>query len=243
MVILAPSPGPLWGGCTPKTHSPGHRCPPVVIGRSFLSAGRAVFLDRWHWSIHHGFVPLRTLRAHQGSAEWAIYHPAQKNRGRSEEMKISHRVFPKAYNSLTYFQAWFALLQGSLSPVWFIRRQSCWTGACFIVHLKEQISKCDQAEYKARSVRVHIMGDPYVCMQSSDFSPQPKYKMEMWINGYQTKHFCRSDLLTGFVFGCLLCETKGVKATSVFLQGSYAYDLCGKVNLRKQWVLVFIFLI
>lgn len=121
MVILAPSPGPLWGGRTPKTQSPGHRCPPIVIGKSFLSAGRAVFLDRWHWSIHHGFVPLRTLRAHQGSAEQAIYHPAEKNRERSEEMHILHRVFLKAYNSLTYFQVWLVLLQGSLSPVWFIR--------------------------------------------------------------------------------------------------------------------------
>lgn len=90
MVILAPSLGPLWGGRTPKTHSPGHRCPPIVIGKSFLSAGRAVFLDRWHWSIHHGFVPLRTLRAHQGSAERAIYHPAEKNRVRSEQMHILH---------------------------------------------------------------------------------------------------------------------------------------------------------
>lgn len=121
MVILTPSPGPLWGGRTPKTHSPGHCCPPIVIGKSFLSAGRAVFLDRWHWSIHHGFVPLRTLRAHQGSAEWAIYHPAEKNRGRSEEMHILHRVFLKALNSLTYFQVWLVLLQWSLSPVWFIQ--------------------------------------------------------------------------------------------------------------------------
>lgn len=88
MVILAPSPGLLWGGRTPKTHSPGQRCPPIVIGKSFLSAGRTVSPARWHWSIHHGFVPLRTPRAHRGSDRWAIYHPAKKNRKGSEEMLI-----------------------------------------------------------------------------------------------------------------------------------------------------------
>ena len=121
MVIRAPSPGLLWGGRTPKTHSLGQRCPPIVIGKSFLSARRTVFLERWHWSIHHGFVPLRTPRAHRGSAEPAIYHSAEKNRERSEEMHISHRLFLKAYNSLTYFQFGLVLLRGSLSPVWFIR--------------------------------------------------------------------------------------------------------------------------
>lgn len=46
---------------------------------------------------------------------------SRENRERSEEMHILHRVFLKAYNSLTYFQDWLVLLQGSLSPVWFIQ--------------------------------------------------------------------------------------------------------------------------
>lgn len=103
MVIRAPSPGLLWGGRTQKTHSLGHHCPPIVIGKSFSSAGRSSFLYRWHWSIHHGFVPWITPWAHQGSTERSIYHPAWRNREWREEMHISPQVFLQPYNGLTHF--------------------------------------------------------------------------------------------------------------------------------------------